>query len=610
MDQHPVSQKSKIPSRTIWILALIPLLALALWLTQALTGSPAQAAGESSPAPLVLAATPVTTPDVQTPSDARDARPGESALEKTLSDTTATPVDNAAPAPASEPAADRPAYELPEEKVLPERTLSLKETISRALEQNLDVKIKLLDDSIAGDLNRQAVGAFNPVFNLTGTYEDLNRPQNSQDYVATGGTGLDPNFLNREPRIFKEDNFRFKAAIEGKLPVGTKYELFSRLDVLRNTLNTTNPLALFTPEYQSFTGLTLTQPLWKGFGTDVNLAEIRVARKNKQISELEFRSKTLEVVATAMQSYYDLAYLSQEMALRREEKELALRLTRDRKEALERGQSSSRDVNRAESALAETIEDLTKAKAAVYQRQAEVLSLISDAPSDSTPRLIVPITALPAAFPLSLDAGAFISEALAHRPEYLAARHKIERENIRLVYAENQIWPQVDFQSTAGVNGLTGDGHSTYRKAFGDTDGFQWSVGVVFSVPLGNDTAIGARDAARKRKEQALLELQQVETNTALSVQQLVSLYQAQRERLQAMRFFRDNAQKALSDLELRQERGQAGDVELLKFKRDLTDARTRELAALADLQKVLVRLYQISGTLLERENITLSDNL
>lgn len=610
MDQHPVSPKLKIPSRTIWILALVPLLALALWLTQALTGSPAQAAGESAPAPVVLAATPVTTPDVQTPSDARDARPGESALEKTLSEATTPPADNTAPAPASEPAADRPAYELPEEKRLPERTLSLKETISRAMEQNLDVKIKSLDDSIAEDLNRQAVGAFNPVFNLTGTYEDLNRPQNSQDYVATGGTGLDPNFLSREPRIFKEDNFRFKAAIEGKLPVGTKYELFSRLDVLRNTLNTTSPLALFTPEYQSFTGLTLTQPLWKGFGTDVNLAEIRVARKNKQISELEFRSKTLEVVATAMQSYYDLAYLSQEMALRREEKELALRLTRDKKEALERGQSSTRDVNRAESALAETIEDLTKAKAAVFQRQAEVLSLISDAPADSTPKLIVPITALPEAFPVSLDAGAFISEALAHRPEYLAARHKIERENIRLVYAENQIWPQVDFQSTAGVNGLTGDGHSTYRKAFGDTDGFQWSVGVVFSVPLGNDTAIGARDAARKRKEQALLELQQVETNTALSVQQLVSLYQAQRERLQAMRFFRDNAQKALADQELRQERGQSGDVELLKFKRDLTDARTRELAALADLQKVLVRLYQISGTLLERENITLSDNL
>lgn len=607
MDQHPVSPKMKNPSRMIWVLVLIPLVVLALWLVQALIGSPAQAAGESAPAPLVLAASPVNTPDVQTPSDARDARPGESALEKVLSDTTATPVDNAAPVPASEPSTDRPAYELPEEKRLPERTLSLKETISRAMEQNLDVRIKALDDSIAEDLNRQAVGAFNPVLNLSGTYENLNRPQNTQDFVSTGGTALE---LDRDPRIFREENERLKVSLEGKLPIGTKYELFSRMDILRNDLNLTSPLSLFSPEYQNFTGITLTQPLWKGFGTDVNLAEIRVARKNKLISELEFRSKTLEVVATAMQSYYDLAYLSQEMALRREEKELALRLTRDKKEALERGQSSTRDVNRAESALAETIEDLTKAKAAVLQRQAEVLSLISDSSSDVTPKLIVPITALPEAIPASLDAGTFISEALAHRPEYLAARHKIERENIRLVYAENQIWPQVDFQTTSGVNGLTADGHSSLRKAVNEAQGYQWSVGVVVSVPLGNDIAIGARDAARKRKEQALLELQQVEQNTALSVQQLVALYQAQRERLHAMRFFRDNAQKALADQELRQERGQSGDLELLKFKRDLTDARTRELAALADLQKVLVRLYQITGTLLERQNIDLSDNL
>jgi len=607
MDQYPVSQKSKIPSRAIWILALIPLLVLGIWLTQALTGSPAQAAVNTPPAPIVLAANPVTTPDVQTPSDVRDARPGDSALDKVLSDSTATPVETSTAAPTSESASSRPAYELPEEKLLPERTLSLKETISRALQQNLDVKIKSLDDSIAGDLNRQAVGAFNPVFNLTGTYEDLNRPQNTQDFISSGGDLL---LLGKDPRIFREENYRIKAAIEGKLPVGTKYEIFSRMDILDNTLNNTSPLSLFDPEFQSFTGVTLTQPLWKGFGTDVNLAEIRVARKNKQISELEFRSKTLEVVATVMQSYYDLSYLSQEMALRREERDLALRLTRDKKEALERGQSSTRDVNRAESALAETIEDLTKAKAAVYQRQAEVLSLISDSPSDSTPRLIVPITALPEAFPVSLDAGAFIAEALAHRPEYLAARHKIDRENIRLVYAENQIWPQVDFQSTAGFNGLASDGPASLRRAIGEDQGFQWSVGVVFSVPIGNDTAIGARDAARKRKEQALLELQQVENNTALSVQQLVSLYQAQRERLQAMRFFRDNAQKSLSDQELRQERGQSGDLELLKFKRDLTDARTRELAAMADLQKVLVRLYQISGTLLERQNISLSDNL
>ncbi len=494
-------------------------------------------------------------------------------------------------------------YNLPEPSPMPVRRVAVAEAIAEALQKNLDVKIKEIDKSIGGDLIRQADGQFNPTFKVEGSYEDINRPQNTQDFISTGGTLLN---LSRDPRIYKENNYHAKASLEGQLPIGTKYELFSTLDVYKNTLNTTSPLSLFAPEWQSFSGVNLTQPLWKGFGTDVNLAQVRVARANKQISDLEFRSQVLETVASVLQAYYDITYLSEDFRLKQEECQLARRLTEEKRRLLEKGQATARDLNRAETVLAQTIEEMTQSENKLLERQTQLLALMANVDPASQPVLLEPTSEMPVGLPV-LDVPGLINEALTHRPEYIAAKYKVERENVKLIYAENQLWPQLDFKGTAGYNGLGAGITRSYDLAFGG-QGPQWSAGFVFSIPLGNDTAIGTRDEARKRKEEALLMLEQVENNTTLGVQQFAAVVHSNLQRLDAMRLFHRNAEKALDDEEIRLEKGLTTDLELLKFKRDLTDARTREMAARADVNKVLVRLYQITGTLLDREKIVIGD--
>jgi outer membrane protein TolC len=478
----------------------------------------------------------------------------------------------------------------------------VEDSISKALQKNLDIKIKSVDKSIGEDLRRQAVGAFNPSFKFEGSRDDIKRPQNTQDFQATGGTAA--NLASREPRIFEERNYHGKASIEGKLPIGTKYEVYSKLDILKNTLNTTSPLSLYNPEeWQTFTGIDVTQPLLKGFGTDVNLAELRVARTNKQISEEEFRSQMLEVVATALQTYYDLTYLAQDLRLKQEEYKLSTRLTEEKKRLFEKGKVSPRDVNRAEAALAQTIEEVTQSQNKLIEKQTQFLALISEVDPLGKPFLIQPTSAMPDEAPF-LDTAALIREAFLKRPEYITAKYKVERENIKLIYAHNQIWPQLDFKTTAGYNGLSYGYSKSMKNAFSGSAS-QWSLGFVFSVPIGNDTAIGAKNEAIHRKENALMTLQQVENNTTLGVQQFVAIIKSNIKRYDAMTLFRRNAERAEEEEEIRLEKGLSTELDLLKFKRDLTDARTREFAARADVNKVLVRLYQLNGTLLDRQKIS-----
>jgi hypothetical protein len=133
----------------------------------------------------------------------------------------------------------------------PKRRLTVTDAIRLALKNNTDIEVEALNPAIQNDGIRQAWGAFS-----SGGVTSL--PRNRQD-----------------PRVFEEENYRYKISLGGKSPLGTIYELKMETDSLANTLNRESPLALFTPEYTTFAGLVMTQPLLRDAGTKAGMAEIR-----------------------------------------------------------------------------------------------------------------------------------------------------------------------------------------------------------------------------------------------------------------------------------------------------------------------------------------------
>ncbi len=484
----------------------------------------------------------------------------------------------------------------------PPRRMSLIGAIQLALKNNLDIQVKGLQAGIEEDRLTQAYGAFEPGFKADGNWEKINTPQNAQEFVATGGTVLELNQLNGDPRIFHEDNFHFKESLEGKLPLGTTYQFFNQWDILRNDLNRDSSLSLFSPEYGTFTGLNITQPLLRDFGTDVGMAQIRVQRKNILISKLDLKASLLATVANVAKNYFDLAFASENVKLRQEEVDLATKLTMDREDQLERGVTSSQDVSHSESALAEAVERLVEAEDDRLDRQNALLLLISQDVSIHDTSHIAPTSHL-FGDKMEFDREKLLMTAYNNRPDYLAALERVQRDQIKIVYAENQTLPRIDFKGTVGYNGLAATGTDSISRAF-QPQGPQYSVGFSVTVPIGNEDADGKRDEAKKEKQISIISLKQAEMNTILEINKALELLDANYKRLEAMRTFRKAADDNFTDENTRLEKGLSSETQLSKLHRDQTEAKTRELAAVADYEKALVSLYAADGTLLEHEGV------
>src|SRR5678809_616340 len=70
---------------------------------------------------------------------------------------------------------------------------------------------------------------------------------------------------------------------------------------------------LFNPAYTGGLALTLTQPLLRNAGIDVNKTFIRVAQNNAVVEEHVFRDRVLTVLATVEQTYWELVFANENL---------------------------------------------------------------------------------------------------------------------------------------------------------------------------------------------------------------------------------------------------------------------------------------------------------
>ena len=81
------------------------------------------------------------------------------------------------------------------------------------------------------------------------------------------------------------------------MPWGLNYSVGGSAENQRGTFNR------FTNEYATFGGVNFTQPLLRGFGFGANLANVRVARANRSISEWQYRQTLLDTVTNVINAH-------------------------------------------------------------------------------------------------------------------------------------------------------------------------------------------------------------------------------------------------------------------------------------------------------------------
>ena len=198
--------------------------------------------------------------------------------------------------------------------------------------------------------------------------------------------------------------------------------------------------------------------------------------------------------------------------------------------------------------------------------------------------------------------------AMLRRPDVVKARVAVHTAEFNEKVSRNLALPSLALQGSSGITGLD----TGYGDAFGDMGSAKypiWSVGLTFSVPIGNNSARADVAANRLIASQARTQLAATEESAGLEIRTaLRALFSAQ-EQIGVTEQGVTAAEILMASYLKRQQLGLATTKDVLDVSANLTQARESFSVARADYQIAFTNLWKCTGELLDREGIPLKGN-
>ena len=163
--------------------------------------------------------------------------------------------------------------------------LTLQDTIYRAAKHSLAIKVDAYNPGIKETALIQAEAAFDPVVFGQSNWTNTDEP------------------VTPSPTTFNGQSWNNQIGIKELLPSGGTISAFGQviyhdLPLAPGTINNVN--------YQSALNLTLDQPLLKGFGNDVNQAQIYLAQRDLRISNADFKKTAINSIGDVEEAYHNV----------------------------------------------------------------------------------------------------------------------------------------------------------------------------------------------------------------------------------------------------------------------------------------------------------------
>jgi len=271
------------------------------------------------------------------------------------------------------------------------------------------------------------------------------------------------------------------------------------------------------PAYSSGLSAGISQPLLQGRGQEAQTAGLRARRKNVAAVERVVDSSAVDLAALVKENYWQLVYAIQEIEVKKLSLELARTLLDDTQKKIDAGAMAGVEIYQPESEVARREEALIAGERAIADLEDRLQQLLNR-PDWSTP--VVP-TDLPRVQEEVPTVQTTVAKALEKRPDIQAAARRIEAAEITVKLKENMLRPSLDLFGRMGLAGVD----DAYDDSVGDIAadaGTVWKVGLVFSLPLGNNGAKGELAAARADLRKARLDLQLLKQENTRAARQAV----------------------------------------------------------------------------------------
>jgi len=376
-----------------------------------------------------------------------------------------------------------------------------------------------------------------------------------------------------------------------------------------STLTSNTKTSIFNPEFVSDVFVGIRQHLLRGFGTQSNARFIRIAHNDVKYSASVFHQNVMGVVAAVQTTYYEL--LADQDSIRVAEGGLAYaqKLLADNQAQAKTAHTAEYDVLRSEEEVALRQQDLLAARNTFSQDAQSLKSKVSRSFNEQLAAVeVVPTDKLPEPraddVPSLADA---LREAAKRRPEIAQVEFDLLNQQVVIQSIHNSLLPSLDVYASYYAAGLAGSLRPTLTNIFHDNFP-NFSYGVTLDVPLRNRTAQG--DAARAQLEQRRLQLklQDAKNQAVWDVNKAVSAVEQARDQFEAAAQLASLAHEVLK---MRQSKNTVASVvleDVITAQRNVAIAEGRVVRARAAYAKTLIQYGQATGTLLERNNIEMSE--
>jgi outer membrane protein len=471
--------------------------------------------------------------------------------------------------------------------------LSLDDAVERALKTNADIAVERYNPDISAENVRAAEGYYDPAF-----FANLSRSSTDSKgtNVFAGGTTI-----NTKQNVW---NFGIQA------PVKTGAQL--QLTFNNSKRDTDNAFVTFNPTFNSFLSISASQPLLQNFRIDAPRQQLRLAKINRQLSDISFRQTIINTVASVKFYYYDLIYAIDNLGAAQKSLDLAKKLLEENEIRVKVGTMAPLDVISARSEVAGREVDVIVAENAVREAEDNLKRVIFPENDPAMWHTRIELLDRPSAAPMPVDIDAAVTKALEQRTDVTSARKSLERSDVSLQYRRNQLLPQVDLVATYGGSGAGGtqiirdpplDGPvvDTIPGGYGDAlnevfkaDFPTWTIGVNFSYAVPNRSAKAAAAQAQLSKEQALASLRRLELQVAAEVRTAGRAVESGVKQVASTKAARELAAERLDAEQKKFEAGMSTNFLVTQAQRDLAVAEVNEIQAIANYAKSVVNFQRV----------------
>lgn len=409
-------------------------------------------------------------------------------------------------------------------------------------------------------------------------------------------------------------------------------------------LTTDNPFSALSPTMTSNFQIRVTQHLLQGFGFLPNTRFIRIAKNNREISDVAFRLQVITTVDQIENLYWNLVYAFENVRVQQEALAFSQKTLADNQKAVQVGTLPPIQVVSAQSTVASNRQALTVAQTNLELQQLLMKNAISRNLQD--PQLaaadVIPTSTiqLPTQEPVT-PMQDLINEALQHRAELAESRIDLTNRGINNRAVRNAMLPSLDLYAYYGGSGLGGSlsTNATFCSSGPSTSGVcinrnripsqflsgpvgygstlsqlinstaaDKGMGVTLTIPILNRTAQANQVRAQLELRQAQVRLQQLENQVRIEVQNAQFDVQQNRASVDAAQAAVNLARQTLDAEQKKLQAGVSNPTNVLQMQASLTTTESTLVSALAAYEKSRVELDRATGLLLEHTGVLVDD--